>query len=120
MVWAYIYIYIYIYTLKRTDHKDRKIGNSEGKRHSLQLSANLCDINHCFQFLKFIFGIKLYMFRTVPLYTSGVFHNTHSNTYRFAENKLPANLYVLLCVLMMERGTVRNMYNFIPKINLRN
>jgi len=41
-------------------------------------------------FLKFIFGIKLYMFRTVPK------------------------------LLMMDGGIVRNMYNFIPKINLRN
>ena len=40
--------------------------------------------------------------------------------------KLPANLYDIYhcCVysekiLMMDRGTVRNMYSFIPKINLR-
>jgi len=31
------------------------------------------------QFLKFIFGIKLYMFRTVPLSTIRSFHCTHSN-----------------------------------------
>ena len=41
--------------------------------------------------------------------------------------KLSANLYDIYhcCVysekrLMMDRGTVRNMWNFIPKINLRN
>jgi len=44
--------------------------------------------------------------------------------------KLSANLYdiyvPLMCVqyseklLMMDRGTVRNMYSFIPKTNLRN
>ena len=42
-------------------------------------------------------------------------------------HKLSANLYSLhhCCVyneklLMMDRGTVRNMYSFIPKINFRN
>jgi len=30
-------------------------------------------------FLKFILGIKIYMFRTVPLSIIGVFHCTHSN-----------------------------------------
>ena len=30
-------------------------------------------------FLKFIFGIKFYMFRTVLCPTSGVFHFKHSN-----------------------------------------
>jgi len=41
--------------------------------------------------------------------------------------KLTANLYNMYhcCVyseklLMMDRGTVRNMYRFIPKLNLRN
>jgi len=31
------------------------------------------------KFLKFIFGIKLCMFQTVPLSIMGVFHCTHSN-----------------------------------------
>jgi len=42
-------------------------------------------------------------------------------------HKLSANLYDMYhcCVyieklLMMDRGTIRNMYSFIPKINLRN
>jgi len=42
-------------------------------------------------------------------------------------SKLLANLYdIYHCcvysekVLMMDRGTVRNMWSFIPKINLRN
>ena len=42
-------------------------------------------------------------------------------------NKLSASLYDIhhCCVyseelLMMDRGTFRNMYSFIPKINLRN
>ena len=146
------------------------------------------------QFLKFIFGIKLYMFRTVPpsiirsfsLYTqqwyvsyrfadslraegSGRFRPdpahkmydiytvvcTVKNSWWWTEElsetfrvlfqiinlslragsgrnrpdharKLSANLYDIYhcCVyseilLMMNRGTVRNMWNFIPKINLR-
>jgi len=32
-----------------------------------------------YKYIKFIFGIKLYMFRTVPCQSSGVFHCTHSN-----------------------------------------
>jgi hypothetical protein len=63
-------------------------------------------------FLKFIFGIELYMmdqFCPEPAH------------------KLSANLYDIYhcCVygeklLTMDRGTVRNMYSVIPKINLRN
>jgi len=70
------------------------------------------------------------MFRTVPLSTISSFslHTQHwYMSYRFADNKLSANLYDIYqcCVyseklLMMDRGTVRNMYGFIPKINLRN
>jgi hypothetical protein len=58
-------------------------------------------------------------------------------SYRFADSlqagayapacKLSANLYGIYhyCVytekfLMMDRGTVRNMWGFIPRINLRN
>jgi len=62
------------------------------------------------QFLAFIFGIKLYMFRTVP-----------------RRRKQSANLYdiyLLLCAhcKIPDDGqrTVRNMWSFIPKINLRN
>jgi len=55
------------------------------------------------QFLKFIFGVKLYVFRTVPLsiirsfsvYTAMVFVIHHCCVY---SEKL----------LMMDRGTVRN------------
>ena len=46
-------------------------------------------------------------------------------TYTFADSKLLEYLYDVYhcCVfseklLMMDRGTVRNMYRFIPKINL--
>ena len=59
------------------------------------------------------------MFRTVPL--------SIIMSYRFAESKLSANVCDIYhcCVyseklLMMDRGTVRNMQSFIPKINLRN
>ena len=51
------------------------------------------------QFLKFIFAIKLYMFQTVPL---SIIRSVYS------EN-----------LLMMDRGTVRNMQSFIPKTKLR-
>jgi len=75
-------------------------------------------------FLKFIFGINLYMFRTVTLSISGVFHCTHSNGichvglltfHPDPARKLSANLYDIhqCCVyteklLMVDRRTVRN------------
>ena len=73
-------------------------------------------------FLKFILGIKLYMFRTFPLSIIESFSlYTHSNGTCHTEirpdpaRKLSANLYDIYhcCVyseklLMMDRGTVRN------------
>ena len=53
------------------------------------------------QFLKFIFGIKLYMFRTVPLSIIKIFFftvHTAIHTGLMRAHKLSANLYVLLCV----------------------
>jgi len=72
------------------------------------------------QFLKFIFGIKLYMFQTVPLpvITSSLLYTQQwYMSYRFAEpGKLSANLYDIYhcCVyskelVMTDTGTVRNM-----------
>jgi len=66
------------------------------------------------QFLKFIFGIKLCVFRTVPvsiirnftLYTQQWYMS-----YRFAVYSVK--------LLMMDRGTFRNTSSFIPKINLK-
>ena len=81
-------------------------------------------------FLKFILGMKLYMFRTVPLsiirsfalYTQQWFMSD-----RVADSLLSTILYDIYncCVysgklLMMDRGTLRNMCSFIPRINLRN
>ena len=71
-------------------------------------------------FLKFIFGIKLYMFRTVPLSiirNFGLYTQQLCTSYRFSD------IYHC-CVyseklLMMDRGTVRNRKSFIQKINLR-
>jgi len=78
------------------------------------------------------------MFRTVPLSiirSFSLYTQQWYMSYRFAymehpdpaARKLSANLYDIYhcCVyseelLMMDRGTVRNMYSFIPKINLRN
>jgi len=69
------------------------------------------------------------MFRTVPLSiirSFSLYTQQWYMSYRFA-SKLSANLYDIYhcCVyseklLMMDRGTVRNMYSFIPKINMRN
>ena len=78
------------------------------------------------QILKFIFGIKIYMFRRVTLSVIRSFSLYTAMVYVIA-CELSANLYNIYrcCVynekpLMMDRGTVRNMQSFIPKINLRN
>jgi len=81
------------------------------------------------QFLKFIFGIKFYMFRTVSLAiikSFSLYTQQWYMSYRFAYT-LQGNLYDIYhcCVygeklLMVDRGTVRNMLSFIPKIKLKN
>ena len=92
------------------------------------LSYNKTNQTH--YFLKFIFGIKLYMFPTVPLSIIRSFFLLYTQqcyiSYRFTD-RLRANLFDIYhcCVYseklqMMDRGTVRNMQSFIPKINLRN
>jgi hypothetical protein len=80
------------------------------------------------KFLKFIFGMKIYMFRTVPLSivrSVSLYAQQWYTSYRFADSlwagayvpahKLSANLYdIYHCcgysekLLMMDRGTVRN------------
>ena len=67
------------------------------------------------------------MFRTVPSVHHQEFFTAHSRIRTDTARKLSANLYDVYhcCVyseklLMMDRGTVRNMRSFIPKINLRN
>ena len=57
--------------------------------------------------------MKLYMFRTVPL----------SIIRSFSLYTQQTSMYCCVYsekLLMMDRGTVRNMHSFIPKINLRN
>ena len=73
------------------------------------------------QFLKFIFGRELCMFRTVPLSiirSFSLYIQEWYMSYSFADScqQLSANLYDIYhcCVyseklLMMDRGTVRNM-----------
>jgi len=77
------------------------------------------------QFLKFIFGIKLYMFWTVPLSiirSFSLYTQQLCMSYRFADSlqagsgRPSANLYDIhnCCVyseklLMMDRGTAQNM-----------
>jgi len=79
------------------------------------------------------------MFRTIPLSIIRSFYCTQNNGKCHSDfltacekdtdpgRKLSANLYDIYhsCVyseklLLMDRGTVRNMYSFIPRINLRN
>jgi len=89
------------------------------------------------KFLKFIFGIKLYMFRTVPLSIIRIFSAVHTAMVYVIQvcwqlagsigmelqfrpdpaRKLSANLYDIYhwCVyseklLMMDRGTVRVLF----------
>jgi len=80
------------------------------------------------KFLKIIFGIKLYIFQQFlcpSLACEQDQDGTSSVLILLA--KMSANLYDIYhcCVyseilLMMDRGTVRIMQSFIPKINLRN
>ena len=65
------------------------------------------------------------MFRTVPLSIIRSF-SLHTQQW-YTSYSLRANLYDIYhcCVyseklLMSDRGTVRDMYSFIPKTNLRN
>ena len=72
------------------------------------------------QFLKFIFGMKLYMFRTVPLSiirSFSLYTQQWYTSYMLADSlqavSKPIWRIPLLCysekLLMMDRGTVRNM-----------
>jgi hypothetical protein len=70
-------------------------------------------------FLKFIFGIKLYMFRTVPLSIIRSFSLYTQQWYK------SANLYGIYhcCIyikelLMMDRGTVRNIFWLLLTVHL--
>ena len=66
-------------------------------------------------FLKFIFGLKFYMFRIVPLsIIRSFFRCTNSNGICHTGLLTAVSHIPLLCVqrkklLMMDRGTVRNM-----------
>ena len=81
-------------------------------------------------FLKFIFGIKLYIFRTVPLSIIRSFSLYTAVVYviqaMLTACEQAVSIICMYCcvysekILMMDRGTVRNMYSFIPKINVRN
>jgi len=74
--------------------------------------------------------MKLYMIQTVPLSIIRSFSLYTQCWYKFhpdPAHKLSANLYDIYhdCVnseklLTMDRGTVRIMQSFIPRINLRN
>ena len=98
------------------------------------------------QFLKFIFGIKLRMFRTVPLPIIMSFFALHTAMVYVIQVLLTACeqdqeepvpswscsqavsktcMLYHCCVyseklMMIDRGTVWNMQSFVPKINLRN
>jgi len=67
-------------------------------------------------FLEFIFGIKLYLFRTVPLSiirSFSLYTQQWYMSYRFDDSLRAGSgrnsRSVLILLLMMDRGTVRNM-----------
>ena len=63
-----------------------------------------------YQFLKFIFGIKLYMFRAVPLSIISSFSQYTQQwymSYKFADDIYHCCVYSEK-LLMMDTGTVRN------------
>jgi len=76
----------------------------------------------------FIFGIKLCMFRTVPLSiirNFALYTQQWYISYRFSDSLLANYQHsfmtytIVVCTAknsMMDRGTVRNMQSFIPKI----
>ena len=71
-------------------------------------------------FLKFILGIKLYMYRTVPvpiIRKFSLYTQQWYMSYRFADSLRTGSG---LKFLTMDRETVRNTWSFIPKISLRN
>ena len=71
------------------------------------------------QFFKFIFGIKRYMFRTFPLSiisSFSLYTQQWYMPYRFADSSQAVNKPACIAmytvkkkILMMDRGTVRNM-----------
>jgi len=72
------------------------------------------------QFFNFFYGLKLCMFRTVPLSIIRSF-SLYTQQWYMPYSLLSANMYDIYhcCVyseklLMMDRGTVRNMYGFNP------
>ena len=103
--------------------------------------------NELHQFLKFIFGIELYMFRTVPLsiirslalYTKQQIyviqillttsylnqHDSFRSRQQVVSSQQNCMKYTYFFVysvrlLMMDRENIRNMWSSIRKINLRN
>ena len=62
------------------------------------------------QFLKFVFGIKLYMFRTVPL---SIIRSFSRYTQQYYISYMFADIYHSYMysekLLMTDRGSVRNM-----------
>jgi hypothetical protein len=71
--------------------------------------------------------MRLYMFQTAPLSiirSFSLYTQQWYMSYRLADSLLANDIYHC-CVyseklLMMDRGTVQNMYGLIPIINLRN
>jgi len=61
------------------------------------------------QFLKFIFEMKLYMFRQWLCPSSGVFHSIYSNVDSVRTSCQQPVWYIPLLCLQVDRGTLRNM-----------
>ena len=88
-------------------------------------TLNVIQVNFVFKVLmqwKNKFGLHSVDKRAIRYHSNGIRHES-----LLTARKLSANLYDIYhcCVyseklLMMDRGTVRNMQSFIPEINLRN
>ena len=100
----------------RYNHKNTKQNPAGRERKHNKRPSSYNKTNQMRKFLKFIFGIKLYMFRTVPL--------SIIRSFSLYTQQTCMAYTTAVCTsekrLMMDRGTVRNMWSFIPKINLRN
>jgi len=106
-IYTHMHANIHIYARAHT-HTHNTFFSSDGMEtvSSVNNVLRSCNkTNKMHQFLKFIFGIKLYMFRAVPLSTIrsfSLYTQQWYMSYRFA-------VCTVKKLLMMDRGTVRNM-----------
>ena len=108
-------------------NKFEKLVHLVGFIISSKLSANLYDIYHCCVYSEKLLIMDRGTVRNMQSFIPKINLRNYCISWFFISSKLSANLYDIYhcCVyseklLMMDRGTVRNMQSLIPKINLRN